>query len=300
MLEPGFVVTGLLTGLREGVEAALIVAIILTYLSRTGNGRYIARIGLGVLVAVVVSAIIGTALWVTVGEMPSPYEQVFEGLAMLLAAAVVTWMLFWMRRQAASVRGELQTRVDRALTEGGTWALVALAFTAVVREGIETALFLVGLVTSAGGSTATASGGPAGAGAASVLVGALIGLLLATALGYGFYRGARLIDLRRFFNWTGVALVFIAAGLLSRAVHEFVEIGVIGVGAGTAFDISAVLPHEEGVGQFLRALFGYTSQPEWTTLASWAGYIVTVLWLYVRPVPPRPAATAEAPQPAGG
>jgi high-affinity iron transporter len=205
-----------------------------------------------------------------------------------------------MRRQAASVRGELQSRVDRALTEGGTWALVALAFTAVLREGIETALFLVGLVTSAGGSAATTAGGPAGAGAASVLVGALIGLLLATALGYGFYRGARLIDLRRFFSWTGIALIFIAAGLLSRAVHEFVEIGVIGIGAGTAFDISAVLPHEEGIGQFLRALFGYTSQPEWITLASWAGYIVAVLWLYLRPMPPRPAQPAEVAQPAAG
>jgi high-affinity iron transporter len=232
--------------------------------------------------------------------MPAPYEQVFEGLAMLLAAAVVTWMLFWMRRQAASVRGDLQSRVDRALTEGGTWALVALAFTAVLREGIETALFLVGLVTSAGDSTASGSAGGGAAGEASVLVGALIGLLLATALGYGLYRGARLIDLRRFFNWTGIALIFIAAGLLSRAVHEFAEIGVIRVGAGTAFDISAVLPHKEGVGQFLRALFGYTSQPEWITLASWAGYIVAVLWLYLRPTPPHPGAPAEEAQPVGG
>jgi high-affinity iron transporter len=210
-------------------------------------------------------------------------------------------MLFWMRRQAASVRGDLQSRVDRALTDGGAWALTVLAFSAVVREGIETAIFMVGLVTS---STAvdpnTLSRAPSENYAASVLVGALIGLLIAAVLGYGFYRGARLIDLRRFFRWTGVALVFIAAGLLSRAIHEFIEIGVIGIGTGTAFDISAILSHEQGIGQFLRALIGYSSQPEWTTLVAWAGYVIGILWLYLRPMPPRRPASAEVSAPVGG
>ena len=287
MLEPGFIVSGLLTGLREGVEAALIVAIVLAYLVRTGNARYVGRILLGVGAAVALSVISGIAIFVTVGELQEPYEQVFEALTMLLAAAVVTWMLFWMRRQAASARGELQARMDRALSEGSVWALIALAFSAVIREGIETALFLVGQATSAD------------TGAVSVLVGALIGLLGAAVLGYGFYRGARLIDLRIFFRWTGIALIFIAAGLVSRAVHELVEIGVIGIGSGTAFDVSAILPHGEGVGQFLRAVLGYTSQPEWATLVSWAGYVAVVLWLYLRPMPPRPSRSAEAPRPAG-
>jgi high-affinity iron transporter len=297
VFEPGFLVTGLLTGLREGVEAALIVAIVLSYLARTGNARHAGRIGLGVLAAVVASGVIGIALWLTIGGLPAPYEQVFEGLTMLLAAAVVTWMLFWMRRQAASVRGDLQSRVDRALSDGSAWALTVLAFSAVVREGIETSIFMVGLVTSA---AAPVGGSAAGAGVRSLLVGALIGLLIAAALGYGFYRGARLIDLRRFFRWTGVALVFIAAGLLSRAIHEFIEIGVIGIGTGTAFDISAVLPHEQGVGEFLHALLGYTSQPEWLTLVSWAGYVVGILWLYLRPMPPRRPVPAEVSAPIGG
>ena len=288
MFDLGFVVSGLLTGLREGVEAALIVAIVLTYLARTGNARYFGRIGLGVLVAVALSVVAGGVLWATVGKLEEPYEQVFEGLTMLLAAAVVTWMLFWMRRQAASVKGDLQAKVDRALTEGSVWALTILAFTAVIREGIETALFLVGQATSAD------------TGAISVLGGALVGLGAATALGYGFYRGARLINLRTFFTWTGIGLIFIAAGLVSRAVHELVEIGVIGVGAGMAFDISGVLPHKEGVGQFLRALLGYTSQPEWATLATWVAYTVTVLWLYLRPLPPSTPLPSEVPQPVGG
>ncbi|HVQ22604.1 MAG TPA: FTR1 family protein, partial [Candidatus Saccharimonadia bacterium] len=131
-------------------------------------------------------------------------------------------------------------------------------------------------------STATS----ADEGALSVAVGAVVGLALAVVIGFGFYRGARIIDLRIFFKWTGIALIFIAGGLLSRAVHELVEIGVIGIGSSAAFDISSVLPHEEGIGQFLRAIFGYSSQPEWATLVTWIVYVVVVLVLYLRPVPP--------------
>ncbi len=276
MFEPGFFVSGLLIGLREGVEAALIVAIILAYLARTGNARYFGRIWLGVGAAIVLSVGIGVGLFATIGGLQEPYEQLFEAMALLVATAVVTWMLFWMRRQAASVRGELHAAVDRALTSGGAWALTALAFSAVIREGVETALFLSGTATSAD------------EGALSVAIGALVGLALAVVIGFGFYRGARIIDLRIFFKWTGIALIFIAGGLLSRAVHELVEIGVIGVGSSAAFDISGVLPHEEGIGQFLRAIFGYSSQPEWATFVTWLVYVVVVLVLYLRPV--RPAA----------
>ncbi len=283
-MDLGSFTSGLLTGLREGVEAALIISILLAYLVRTGNGRHSRQVWIGTVAAVAVSLVAGIALFVTVGELPSPWEQVFEGLAMLLAASVVTWMLFWMRRQSASVRGELQAAVDRALTEGTVLALVALAFTAVIREGLETSLFLVGLATSSQG------------GAGSVLVGALVGIAIAALLGAGFYRGARLINLRTFFRWTGIALIFIAAGLLSSAVHEFIEIGWITVGTGTAFDVSVILPHAaiagapDGIaliaGQFLRALFGYNSQPEVLTLAVWATYVGVVLALFLRPLPP--------------
>ncbi len=157
-----------------------------------------------------------------------------------------------------------------------------LAFVAVIREGIETSLFLLGQVTAAA---------DAESGAFSTLLGALIGLAIAAGLGFGFYRGARVLNLSRFFRWTGVALVFIAAGLLSHAVHEFIDIGWIGFGTATAFDISSVLPHSgDGfaavVGQLLRALLGYSSTPEWTTLVAWLAYLVAVLWLYARPVHP--------------
>ena len=283
MFDLGALTSGLVIGLREGVEAALIVSIVLAYLSRTGNRRYFGRVWLGVVGAVVASAVLGLLIFATVGELPAPYEQLFEGLTLLVAAGVVTWMLFWMRRQAASVSGQLRQAVEQALGRGGAWALAAVAFTAVIREGVETALFLVGQATAVREAN----------GAASVLVGALIGLALAVLIGVGFYHGTRRIDLARFFRWTGVALVFIAAGLLGQAVHEFVEIGVISVGSAPAYDLSAMLPDDSGVGAFLHALLGYSATPSWAQVVVHLGYLVTVLALYLRPL--RASAAARSP-----
>jgi high-affinity iron transporter len=288
-VEFGALTTGFLIGLREGVEAALIVAIVLAYVVRTGNGRHIPKIWLGSGAAIALSVALGLTIFATVGAFEEPYEQAFEGGAMLLAAVVVTWMLFWMRRQSMNLRGELQSAVDRVLSEGTAWGLAVLAFTAVIREGIETALFLAGTATS----TET--------GAASILVGAIVGLGAAVLIGWGFYRGSRLIDLRQFFRWTGIALVFIAAGLLSHAVHEFIEVaefsGLTVIGSQTAYDISGVLSHDDGIGQFLRAIFGYSARPEVLTLVVHVVYVVGILTLYLRPV--RPAPPAQRPNPVG-
>ena len=296
-MDLGFLTTGLLTGLREGVEAALIVSIILAYLAKTGNQRYFGRIWVGTGAAVLLSIVVGAILWITLEGLEGTAAQIFEGVATLLAAAVVTWMLFWMRRTAANIKGELQAGVDRALVQGGIFGLAVLAFTAVIREGIETALFLMGQATAAGTE------------ASSTIIGAFIGLAIAVAIGYAFYVGARVINLQTFFRWTGIALIFIAAGLLGYAVHEFVEAGVIPFGSATAFDISAVLPHsgdiaETGpiliVGQLLRAMFGYSSTPEWATLIAWAAYLAVVLPLYLRPVKPSAPRPVQQGQPAVG
>jgi high-affinity iron transporter len=291
-LDFGFLTSGLLTGLREGVEAALIVSIILAYLAKTGNQRHFGKIWIGAGAAVGVSIAIGLALFITIGGFEEPAEQIFEGFAMVIAAGVVTWMLFWMRRTAANLKGELQAGVDRALVSGGVLGLALLAFTAVIREGIETALFLMGQATAAGSE------------ATSTLVGAVIGLAIAVAIGWGLYRGARVINLRTFFQWTGVALIFIAAGLLSHGIHEFIEAGWIGFGTGTAFDISGILPHEAEpengalgvIGSILRALVGYTSTPEWITFVAWLVYIVVVLYLYTRPLRPSEARSTSPEQ----
>jgi len=280
----GALTSGLLTGLREGVEAALIVAIVIAYLVRTGNAGEVGKVWIGAGVAVVVSLLAGLAIFSTVGSLQTPYEQIFEGSAMLLAAAVVTWMLFWMRRQSRALKGELEARLDRTIGEGSALGLAVLAFTAVIREGLETALFLVGQATSAA------------AGASSVLVGALLGLIAAAAIGWGIYRGSRRIDLRSFFTWTGASLVFIAAGLLASAVHEFIEIGAIGFGTQTLYDISTVLPDDAGIGEFAHAILGYSAQPAVTTMVVYVAYLVVVLGLYLRPArrpASAPAAAAE-------
>jgi high-affinity iron transporter len=195
-------------------------------------------------------------------------------------------MLFWMRRQSRAVKGELQAAVDRVVASGATWGLAILAFTAVIREGLETAIFLVGQATSARGE------------AIWIVVGALAGLGIATLIGYGFYRGTHRLNLASFFRWTGIALVFIAAGLLSHGIGEFIEIGALGSGpwTATAYDISSVLSDQEGVGAFLRAILGYSANPAVLTVVAHVAYLVGVLALYLRPArPSTPAASTPAP-----
>ena len=286
----GAFTAGLVTGLREGVEAALIVAIVLAYLVRTGNGGQAGRVWLGAGLAAAVSLAAGAVIFQTVGSFQAPYEQYFEAGTLLVAATVVTWMLFWMRRQSMAIRGDLHARLDRVMTEGSTFGLAVLAFTAVIREGLETSVFLVGQLTSAQSS------------AGSLVGGALVGLAAAVAIGWGFYTGSRRIDLRSFFRWTGIGLIFIAAGLASHAVHELIEVGIVPFGTQTVFDISNVLPDEAGIGQFLRAILGYSAAPEASTLAVHVAYLAVVLALYLRPAKPAlpPARRAEASEaPAG-
>ena len=284
-MDLGALTSGALIGLREGVEAALIVAIVLSYLARSGNSAQAGKVWAGVGSAVVASVAIGLALFATVGALKPPYEQLFEGSLLLVAAVVVTWMLFWMRRASAAMRGELQAAVDRVIDEGRAWGLAVLAFTAVIREGVETALFLAGRATSAERA------------APSVALGALLGLGAAALIGWGFYRGSRRVDLRRFFRWTGIALVFIAAGLLSQSIHELLEVAAMAglplIGSGIAYDLSGVLPQDSGIGQFLRAILGYSSAPEVLTLVVHVGYVLGILWLYLRPIRPlKPGAGA--------
>jgi len=295
-LDVGSLTSGLLTGLREGVEAALIISIILSYLARSGHRQAFGRVWLGAAAAVALSLAAGLALFVTVGDLPSPYEQLFEAAAMLLAAAVVTWMLFWMRRTSAGIRDELQAALGRALAVGSASGLALLAFVAVMREGLETSLFLVGQAASAQ------------AGAGWVLLGAVAGLAIAAVLGAAMYRGAARINLRVFFRWTGIALIFIAAGLLASAVHELVEIGWINVGTVVVADLSSVLPHEaiDGapagvplvIGQLLRALVGYNARPELAMVVAWVVYVGAVLPLYLRPIAPRLPSPARPLEPA--
>ncbi|MFM7718661.1 MAG: iron uptake transporter permease EfeU [Actinomycetota bacterium] len=269
-------------GLREGIEAALIVSILLAYLRKIGRADGARLVWLGTFGAVGVSAVAGTVLFLIGDGFEGAAENLFAGAATLSAVGVLTWMIFWMRQQAAGLRDELHGKVDSALLAGGL-ALAAIAFLAVLREGIETALFLF----AAAKGTAVAAGGVAGQ-----LLGALLGLATAVVLGALLYRGGLRLNLRAFFRVTGFALVAIGAGLLAYALHEFQEAGALPVLGATAYDLSATLPDDTGIGAILRGVVGYHASPSVLEVLAWLAYVTVVGAAYLRPAPARTVARA--------
>ena len=259
--------------LREGIEAALIVSIVLAYLKQLGRTDRSRLVWLGTALAVLLSAATGTVIFTVGADFEGTAEQVFEGLVTLTAVGVLTWMIFWMRRQGARIKSELQHRVDTALVAGGL-ALAALAFFAVLREGVETALFLF----AAAEGTAV-EGGAVGA----QLVGAALGLVLAVVLGVLLYRGGIRMNLRTFFKITGAILIVVAAGLFAYSVHELQEAGWFPFLEAHAYDVSATLPDDEGIGAVLRGLVGFNADPGVLEVLAWATYLVVVGALYLRP-----------------
>jgi len=199
--------------LREGFEASLIVGIVLAFLDRTGRRDGFAAVWAGAVAALALSITVGTALFIVGAELEGTAEAVFEGITMLVAAGLLTWMIFWMRRQARSIRKELEGQVQSALATGSSLALALVVFVGVAREGVETALFLF---SSVEGSNTGLS-----------LVSAALGLVVAVALGYAFYRGSSRLDLRRFFTITSGLLLVFAGWLLAMGLHELAEGGVI-------------------------------------------------------------------------
>ena len=276
--------------LREGIEAALVVSIILAYLNSIDRRDGHRSVWAGVATAIGVSVVAGVILNVTVGAISETSErtaEAIEGIGSLLAVAVLTWMIFWMRRQARHIKGELQQKVDMAVGSQSTLALAALAFFVVVREGLETVLFLFGTIRE----DATGSVGLA-------YVGAGLGLLTALVLGVLIYRSGVRLNLRTFFKVTGALILVVAAGLLASGIHELQEIGWIGGESSKAFDISATLSDEGGVGAFLKALFGYNADPSVLEFGAWIAYLVVTGFLFFRPSRPvaTPAPAAPAPR----
>jgi high-affinity iron transporter len=272
--------------LREGIEAALIVSIVLAYLRQLGATDRGRLVWWGAIVAVVLSVGVGTAVFVAGAEFEGTAEQIFEGLVTLAAVGVLTWMIFWMHRQGARIKSDLQEKVDTALVHGGL-ALAGLAFFAVLREGIETALFLYAAAKG------TAVEGTNVAPAAQVL-GAILGLGLAVVLGAMLYRGGIRMNLRSFFRVTGLLLIVVAAGLFAFSLHELQEAGWLPFLGTHAFDISSTLPDDAGAGAILHGLLGYHADPTWLEVLGWAAYLVTVGALFLRT--PKPPGTKSRPQ----
>lgn len=270
-----------LIGLREGLEAALIVGILVAYLIRSGNSAALRGLWAGVGAAVTLSLGFGALLTYGVSELPDQAEEAIAGTLSILAVVFVTWMVFWMRRASRGLKAQLHGRLDAAL-EGGTFALVLTAFFAVGREGLETALFLWSAVQATGS-------GPA------PMVGAALGLATAVALGYLIYRGALRLNLAVFFRWTGAALVLVAAGVLAHGVHDLQEAGVLPGSDTLVWNVSHVAILTTGVlATVLHAVLNFSPETTWLQWYTYSLYLVTALVVYFL-VPVRARATVPAP-----
>jgi high-affinity iron transporter len=276
---------GFLLALREGIEAALIISIVLGMLKKMNRYDRAPLVWLGVAGAALLSVAGAILLNVIGAEFVGAAEQVFEGLTMLFAAAVLTWMIFWMQKQGRQIQKGLEADVRKALSGGQTVALFSVAFFAVLREGIELALFL----------TAVNFSSPTVGGEAAILgwLGGVLGLIAAAIIGWLLYESAIKLNLRRFFQFTSVVLILFAAGLVGHAVHEFNELGWIPSVVEHVYDINPIVSETTTAGEFLKALFGYNANPSLTEMLAYIGYFVVVfglLWYFNRKPAEQPAA----------
>jgi len=260
-----------LLALREGVEAALIIGIVLGVLKKMNRMDRAPRVWLGALAAAAISVLGAIVLNVVGAEFEGGAEQAFEGVTMLIAAGVLTWMVFWMQKQGRRIQIGLEADVKMALTRGQDWALFSVAFFAVVREGLELALFL----TAANFST------PEAGVEAPILgwLGGVLGLVAAAVIGWLLFDTTAKLNLRRFFQLTSVLLIVFAAGLVGHAVHEFNELGWIPPVVEHVYDVNAVVPEDTTFGLFLKALFGYNGNPSLTETLAYAGYFAVIVFM---------------------
>lgn len=263
--------TPLLITLREGLEAALIIGIILAYLGKTENRQRFKSVWIGTALAILASVGAGAAVYFLAGEFSGRAEEIFEGSAMLVAVGVLTWMIFWMRKQAVNIKAHLHAQIQSVLTSGSSLALASIAFVVVVREGIETVLFLF--------AVSRTSESPVMFG-----VGGFLGLAIAVGIGYSIYKGASKLNLRTFFNVTSVLLIIFAAGLLAQGIHELQEAAIVPAVAEHVWDINHILPEKSTFGRFLTALFGYNGNPSLEEVGAYLLYMVLALGNYFCPI----------------
>ncbi|MEU6471922.1 iron uptake transporter permease EfeU [Streptomyces massasporeus] len=259
-----------LIGLREGLEASLVVCILIAYLVKTDRRDALKPIWAGIAVAIALAFGFGCALEFGSQELTFQAQEALGGSLSILAVGLVTWMVFWMRRTARHLKSELHGRLDAALAMG-TGALVATAFLAVGREGLETALFVWASVHAASDGTPRP------------LLGVALGLLTAVLLGWLFYRGALRINLAKFFTWTGGMLVVVAAGVLAYGFHDLQEADFLPGLTDKAFDISATIPPDSWYGTLLKGIFNFQPDPTTLQVAVWLLYLIPTLALFLAP-----------------
>jgi high-affinity iron transporter len=268
--------------LREGIEAALIVGIVASYLKQSGRGALMPAVWVGVLLATALSLFAGAGLQLLAAEFPQKQQELFEGVVGLIAVVMLTSMVFWMRKAARSIKGELQASIDKALHKGADgqgWALIGMVFLAVAREGLESVFFLLAVFQQSSGWEAP--------------VGALAGIAVSVVVGWGLYSGGVRLDLRRFFRFTGLFILLVAAGLLAGVLRKLHEGGVWNHLQAVVFDMSDTLPMDSPVGAVLSGLLGYQAAPVVGEVVVYLAFLAVALFLFLRSAPaPAPRAAA--------
>lgn len=261
--------------LREGIEAALIVGIIASYLKQTGRGQWMPAVWIGVFLAAALSLLVGGGLELMSAEFPQKQQELFEGIVGLIAVGILSSMVFWMRKVARSIKSTLHTSLDHALagSKHQVTALIAMVFFAVAREGLETVFFLLAVFQQSEGPAAP--------------LGALLGLILAILVGFAIYTGSMRLNLSLFFRWTGLFILVVAAGILANSVQALHEAGLWNALQGVVFDISSTLPMDGPLGSVLAGMFGYQDAPTVSVLGAYVIYLVVALVMFFRS-PPAP------------
>jgi high-affinity iron transporter len=258
-----------LIGLREGLEAALVVVILVAFLVKSDRRSALPLVWAGVAVAVLLSVAVGALLTFTSNSMSFEAQEAFGGSLSIVAVGFVTWMIFWMRRTARALSGELRAKLSEALRMG-RWAVMLMAFLAVGREGLETAVFFWSAAQAAGET-------------AQPLLGFILGIGVAVLLAFLIYRGAVRINLGKFFSVTGVLLIFVAAGILAYGVHDLQEAAILPGLHTLAFDISDIMPADSWYGVLLKGIFNLSPQTTVLEAVVWVGYVVVVLTCFLLP-----------------
>lgn len=264
-----------LIGLREGLEAALVVSILVAYLVKSDRRELLPRIWAGVALAVGIALAFGAALTFGPRGLTFEAQEAIGGTLSLVAVAFVTWMIFWMSTAARGLGADLRGQIDRA-ADAGRWSLALVAMLAVGREGLETALFLWA-ATQAGTRESVGSVTPTW----EPLVGALLGILVAVVLGYLIYRGAVRLNLSVFFTWTGAFLIVVAGGVLAYGFHDLQEAGILPGLHDLAFDVSDAIPPSSWYGTLLKGVFNFSPATTWLEALAWVLYVVPVGALFL-------------------
>lgn len=260
--------------LREGLEAALIVSLIASYLKRTGRTRWFPALWAGVFIAAALCLALGIVINQTTGEFPQKQQELFEGIVAVVAVAILTSMVFWMRKVARNMRAQLEQAVDQALNQSGRGglALVLMVFLAVAREGLESVFFLLAAFTQDVGYAPP--------------VGAVLGLATAVVLGMLLYWGGVRLNMAHFFRWSSLFILFVAAGLAAGAARAFHEAGLWNHFQNVAFDLSNVLSTHSLAGTLLEGVLGYQETPSVSEVAAYFLYLIPALLLFFLPARP--------------